>query len=73
MDRFNGALEEKLRRGVRLALFDWIWDELAKATPDGERYNRKFRAQYEEELEAAGAPDAQERKADCTLIRPSAH
>ena len=39
---FQRELEERVKGKVDMVLIFWIWDELAKLTPAGERYKKQF-------------------------------
>lgn len=54
--RFQNELEEKSRGDVDMTTIFWIWDQHAKLTPAGERYQR-FRQQMLDQMHWRPGPE----------------
>jgi hypothetical protein len=50
-DRFLAELRERVRGPVDLATIDWIWDEIIRLTPGGQRYSDNWRPTSPERLQ----------------------
>jgi hypothetical protein len=50
MDRFERELNRRLKGPVDLQTIDWIWDEMARLTPNGKTYSDSYRPTTPERL-----------------------
>jgi hypothetical protein len=51
--RFRADVEKRLRGEVDFATFDWIWTRLAETGTHGQKYHRRFEADYRESVNEA--------------------
>ena len=49
-DQFSQQLKQQLARPVDLRTIDWIWDEIARISPHGQRYSDNYRPTAPEHL-----------------------
>jgi hypothetical protein len=50
MTRFEAELKRRLEGPVDLGTIDWIWDEIVRLTPNGQRYSDDWRPTLPERL-----------------------
>ncbi len=50
MMRFEAELRQRLAGTVSLETIDWIWDEIVRLTPEGQRYSDNWRPTLPERL-----------------------
>jgi hypothetical protein len=50
MERFAAELKRRLAGPVDLSTIDWIWDEIVRLTPGGQRYSDNWRPTLPERL-----------------------
>jgi len=62
LHRFGAGFRERQGRGQPAELLVWIWDELERASPRGERYVSRFRPAFQEHLDCARSPDGDPRR-----------